>query len=418
MRGHRITGAPPCPSPLSLVGALLAALAVLLAASPALGTPAAAAGLPGTRSADGTTGGSAAPAAPHAAATSAPPPTSPPGPAAPQPTPPATRTPSPPAPAPTLDRPSEPAPAPATASPPPPRDAPVPQAPAPAPLPGTPQGLISRTEVLQRAAQWVIEGVPYSQTSWWTNTLGTYRQDCSGYVSMAWRLDQRSNYWTGNLGTVAHPVPATDLQPGDILLSSPHTVIFAGWDDDSHQRFSLYEQPRPGHTARYTRNAAYAHYASRGFVPYRYDFIYDQRGPGPALPATWLSSALAGLPLPTPFASLPHATTAAPLPAPPLGWTDGTLSPTGWTSGPAPAAPPGPPPAAPRPQPLPVSPLTAAQTLLYLSALLRTLGGSILPAAPPQPPVGITPTAPYRPGPGGCPAGHHARARPHRIPCP
>lgn len=411
-----------CPNPLSLMGALLAAIAVLLVAAPALGAVPSAAGTTGNRSAAGTTSGAASTSVPlPVSANSSPPPAPSPGSATPQSTPPARKPTPPPAAVPTSAEPSAAAPPPSMSSPPPqpaPEGGPVPQAPAPASYPVTPLGLISRAEVIQRAAQWVIEGVPYSQTSWWTNTLGTYRQDCSGYVSMAWRLDQRANYWTGNLGTVAHPIPATDLQPGDILLSSPHTVIFAGWDDVSHQRFSLYEQPRPGQTARYTRNAAYAHYASRGFVPYRYDFIYDQLGPGPALPAAWLSSAVAGLPLPAPPAYLPQHTTSAALPAPLLGWTDRALSPTGWTASPAPATPPGQLPPTPRPQPLPASPLTAAQTLLYLSAVLRTLGRGIVHAAPPQPPAGIAPTAPYRPGPRGCPAGHRTRARHHRIPCP
>lgn len=42
---------------------------------------------------------------------------------------------------------------------------------------------ISRDEVISRAQDWVNRRIPYSQTQY---TDG-YRQDCSGYVSMAWK---------------------------------------------------------------------------------------------------------------------------------------------------------------------------------------------------------------------------------------
>ena len=85
---------------------------------------------------------------------------------------------------------------------------------------------ISRVEVLARAASWVAQGVPYSQTRWWTDRHGTYRQDCSGYVAMAWDLDPGTNYWTGNLATVADRIASSDLRPGDILLRpGDHTLI-------------------------------------------------------------------------------------------------------------------------------------------------------------------------------------------------
>lgn len=136
-------------------------------------------------------------------------------------------------------------------------------------------GAISRNQVIQRAKQWVAEAVPYSQTSWWTDSLGTYRQDCSGYVSMAWHLDEATDFWTGNLGVVSHEIAADDLLPGDILLSDSHTFVFAGWDDSSHTTFDMYEESRPGTTAHFITGASYSHYASTGFKPYRYNQITD-----------------------------------------------------------------------------------------------------------------------------------------------
>jgi hypothetical protein len=150
--------------------------------------------------------------------------------------------------------------------------------------------------------------VPYSQTAWWTDPLGVYRQDCSGYVSMAWHLDQNVNFWTGNLAAVSHPISQQELQPGDILLNpSTHTLIFAGWDDATHATFSLYEESRPGTDAQYVSGAHYAAYANNGFFPYRYDLL--DHGDGG-------SAEFAVLP--------PYPTAPTALPAPPLlAWTDG-----------------------------------------------------------------------------------------------
>ena len=44
-------------------------------------------------------------------------------------------------------------------------------------------GGITRDEIINRAQDWVNRKIPYSQTQ----TTDGYRQDCSGYVSMAWK---------------------------------------------------------------------------------------------------------------------------------------------------------------------------------------------------------------------------------------
>jgi hypothetical protein len=93
---------------------------------------------------------------------------------------------------------------------------------------------------------------------------------------MAWRLDQRANFWTGNLGTVSHRIPSDSLLPGDILLlPRSHTVIFAGWADPAHTRFNLYEEYATGSPARYAINASLGYYLDRGFGAYRYNAISD-----------------------------------------------------------------------------------------------------------------------------------------------
>ncbi len=144
--------------------------------------------------------------------------------------------------------------------------------------PGPPDtsGSITRDQVIARAVSWVLQGVPYSQTSWWSDSNGTYRQDCSGYVSMAWNLNQRTNYWTGNLATVSHRIATSSLKMGDILLlPRSHVVIFAGWANSAKTKFHLFEEYSRGKPARYLTGADLSYYTGRGYGAYRYDRIAD-----------------------------------------------------------------------------------------------------------------------------------------------
>lgn len=144
-------------------------------------------------------------------------------------------------------------------------------------------GFITRTEILTRAERWVTEQVPYSQTAWWNDSDGIYRQDCSGYVSMAWALDQDIDFWTGNLNTVSHVIDSGQLLPGDILLSTSHTVLFAGWANPGHTLFDYYEESHPGTNARFVVDAPIAEFLIAGFTPFRYDGVIDS--PNEQLPA-------------------------------------------------------------------------------------------------------------------------------------
>jgi hypothetical protein len=138
-----------------------------------------------------------------------------------------------------------------------------------------PHGTISRAQIMARAALWVQEQVPYSQTTWHTDRDGTYRQDCSGYVSMAWDLDQYTDFWTGNLNLVSHTIPAAQLLPGDILLSDEHTILFAGWANPEHTSFDYYEEAHPGTVARFVEDAPLAAFLDNGFATFRYDGVVN-----------------------------------------------------------------------------------------------------------------------------------------------
>lgn len=93
--------------------------------------------------------------------------------------------------------------------------------------------MVTRTEIIERGRDWVRRRIPYSME----NFTDGWRRDCSGFVSMCWRLDR--NYWTGNLHLAGEPLRGNaDLQPGDMLLfhntrnphSGSHVVLFVRWN--------------------------------------------------------------------------------------------------------------------------------------------------------------------------------------------
>ncbi|MGW4196121.1 peptidoglycan-binding protein [Streptomyces sp. NPDC005004] len=130
---------------------------------------------------------------------------------------------------------------------------------------------MTRTQIINRAKLWVDAQVPYSTGKYWSDG---YRQDCSGYVSMAWGL--LSNEWTGSLAQFGVRITKEELQPGDILLfhnaadpqNGSHAVIFGGWTDYTHTAYTGYEQTPP-HTRRQSTPYPYWNNATK-YVPYRY----------------------------------------------------------------------------------------------------------------------------------------------------
>ncbi|WP_307163518.1 peptidoglycan-binding protein [Streptomyces rishiriensis] len=129
----------------------------------------------------------------------------------------------------------------------------------------------TRADIIRRAKEWVSAEVPYSMSTYWYDG---YRQDCSGFVSMAWNLP--GNEWTGSLHQYGTRIAKEELQPGDILLfhnpSNPekgsHVVLFGGWTDYTHSYYFVYEQTRPTARRQPTPYAYWSH--SDRYVPYRY----------------------------------------------------------------------------------------------------------------------------------------------------
>ncbi|MFH8472910.1 peptidoglycan-binding protein [Streptomyces sp. NPDC018000] len=146
---------------------------------------------------------------------------------------------------------------------------------------GTTLRKTSRAAIINRAKKWVSAQVPYSMNKYWSDG---YRQDCSGYVSMAWNLP--GNEWTGSLAKYGTRIAREKLQPGDILLfhnpSNPskgsHVTIFGGWTDSTHTRYTAYEQTKP-HTRKQTTPMAY--WTNSGsYVAYRYKGLSSGSGSG------------------------------------------------------------------------------------------------------------------------------------------
>jgi hypothetical protein len=82
---------------------------------------------------------------------------------------------------------------------------------------------ITREQIIERARSWLRPSVPYSQSEFHSNKYGTYRTDCSGYVSMVWGLAGKPENRHGGLDTVGLAgisvvIARHELLAGDVLL--------------------------------------------------------------------------------------------------------------------------------------------------------------------------------------------------------
>jgi len=125
--------------------------------------------------------------------------------------------------------------------------------------------------VISNAATWLNPPVTYSQTL----KKDGYRQDCSGYVSMAWATG--TNYNTGSLPSITSSIRKDDLKAGDILLKSgSHVTIFKAWTDSTKTKYWGYEQVggRIGMTKYW--QIPYPYWQNdNSYVPRRYNNITD-----------------------------------------------------------------------------------------------------------------------------------------------
>jgi hypothetical protein len=102
---------------------------------------------------------------------------------------------------------------------------------------------ITRAQVLKRANHWIKKRVQYSQSSYYQG----YRRDCSGFVSMAWKL--KSSYTSSNIGSRAHKISWRKLKPGDAVRRPGHVEIFAGWKNKRKRQYWALEESTYGKPA-------------------------------------------------------------------------------------------------------------------------------------------------------------------------
>ncbi|WP_410630411.1 hypothetical protein [Amycolatopsis sp. cmx-4-83] len=135
-------------------------------------------------------------------------------------------------------------------------------------------GQITRSEVLTRSRSWIDEHVMYSQSAYHTNQYGTYRQDCSGFVSMAWNLS--TSLTTATLPSRMDAIGWADLRPGDALWRNGHIALFLAWNDAAKTQPIVREEFDYGNPA--VERAWTTQSYIRTFTPMRYRNIVDDIG--------------------------------------------------------------------------------------------------------------------------------------------
>jgi hypothetical protein len=132
---------------------------------------------------------------------------------------------------------------------------------------GTPP---ERRAIIDRALNWVERRVMYSQTP--QASVGGYRTDCSGLVSMAWGLPTPGNTTHSFAGGPwdnrrSRRITWDELEPGDAInYPSRHIMLFAGWLDERKTRFCTIEEYNWGRPASILHHTIYDRSGGR---PYR-----------------------------------------------------------------------------------------------------------------------------------------------------
>jgi cell wall-associated NlpC family hydrolase len=125
--------------------------------------------------------------------------------------------------------------------------------------------------VVDRGKSWLGK-VDYSQKKWHCNQYGSYRQDCSGYVSMMWGLSYSRT--TADIRGVTYDIGRGNLQPGDALWHRRngfnHVALFVGWANGNGEAW-VYEEYDYGHKAEQRKWSASK---VNMFTPIRYRNIH------------------------------------------------------------------------------------------------------------------------------------------------
>eukprot|EP01031_Cornospumella_fuschlensis_P027019 gene27019-32643_t len=131
---------------------------------------------------------------------------------------------------------------------------------------------ITRDEIINRAQNWVDRKIPYSQSA----TTDGYRQDCSGYVSMAWKSSKDGGgHTTYDMQDICTKISKSDMKRGDAILYPPdHVLLFHRWIDDEHDQFMEYAEHTYGQVASHDQRS-FKSLHDQGFFPCRYHHVQD-----------------------------------------------------------------------------------------------------------------------------------------------
>ncbi|MGW9375420.1 hypothetical protein ACWGVR_36060 [Streptomyces xanthophaeus] len=233
-----------------------------------------------------------------------------------------------------------------------------------------PGGPVTREQIIARAKDWVDQRVPYSQKLFWKDdaTGGRYRQDCSGFVSMAWQL--KDSLSTQTLPSVAKQLSGfEELEPGDALVNTKsHALLFGGWTNKAKGDFFYYSESNdsvPAHKASANIHSKEIDgYHPSSYLRLRYKNLTTTPSAPPPAPAPPSASAKPA-PTTTPVPSTPPAATAPPKSKPkpkPKPSTTATPvpKPSVTAAVPEPVLPPSTPPSAPEANPPAPSDTTCA----------------------------------------------------------
>ncbi|MFB7620876.1 hypothetical protein ACFC1F_42320, partial [Kitasatospora sp. NPDC056181] len=148
---------------------------------------------------------------------------------------------------------------------------------------------LSRSEAIARAQSWVGIGLQYTMDG---STYQGYRRDCSGYVSMSWKLGTPGLDTTSFIPAgVASRIAKDDLKPGDALLNDAagakgHVVLFDRWADAAHTSYVGFEFSGSGVHHRTIPYPYFPDYIPAGtsYKPVRNNSIVDDTTPPPTPP--------------------------------------------------------------------------------------------------------------------------------------
>ncbi|HEY3873386.1 MAG TPA: hypothetical protein VGM10_33830 [Actinocrinis sp.] len=152
--------------------------------------------------------------------------------------------------------------------------------------PAAPGDSLTADQMIDRAQAWIDDSVPYSQTAGWEDGAagGPYREDCSGFVSMAWGLT--TSMVTSTLPQVATVTDGnisgdTGLQTGDALdYTADHVVLFDSWIDRSSGTFYYDAEHTFGQVANRTEGNVFSStlegYSISVFEGLRYNHLAGQ----------------------------------------------------------------------------------------------------------------------------------------------